>query len=260
EEKALSGMSITRSSDQSRRFDNQRVEVTVNYANLKAVDPRSQFKVVVRQNQRPDLIKFDLPPTYIDENNQMIRYQNLGEPNEFPGTNEFRNFDLGTVTFTGRNVQDVYMDGRVVAAQLRPDQPFNDAYLQSLDINGQFYIRDLEGRSGGNTGEYVNTTFRLKQAKSEFDIYVVGEFNGWKRDQNSKMRYDENTESYMLETLVKQGWYNYAYITDGQNPFEIDGSFFDTENQYEVFVYYRPMGGRGDELIGYSSLYYNSRR
>lgn len=260
EEKALTGISITRSSDQTKRFKNQRAEVTVNYSGLKAVDPRTQFKVVVRQNQRPDLTKYDLPPTYIDENNQMIRYQNLGEENEFPGTNEFRNFDLGTVTFTGRNVQDVYMNNRIVAAKLRTDMPFKDTYLQALDINGQFYIRDLEGRSGGNTGEYVSTTFSLKQAKTEFNIYVVGEFNGWQKNDQSKMNYDENSEMYVLETLVKQGWYNYAYVTDGPDSFEIDGSFFDTENQYEVFVYYRPMGGRGDELIGYFTLYYNSRR
>ena len=184
EEKVLTGLSISRSTDQSKRFQNQRAEVTVNYTGLKAVDPRSQFKVVVRQNQRPDLTKFDLPPTYIDENSQFIRYQNLGEQNEFPGTNEFRNFDLGTVTFTGRNVQDVYMDDRMVAAQLRPDIPLKNAYLQALDINGQFYIRDLEGRSGGNTGEYISTTFSLNHPKSDYNIYVIGEFNGWQKDEN----------------------------------------------------------------------------
>ncbi len=260
EEKALAGVSVSRSSMQEMRFQNQRVEVTLNYTGIKAVDPRTQFTVVVKQNQRPDLIKFNLPPTYVDENSKVIRYQNLGEENEFPGTNEFRSFDLGTVTFSGRNVQEVYTGSQSVAALLRPDAVFKDAYLQALDINGQFYIRDLEGRAGGNTAEYVNTTFTLKQPESSFNIYVVGEFNSWRKDESSQLKYNPISEAYMLETVVKQGWYNYSYITDGTNPFEIDGNYFDTENQYEVFVYYLPMGGRGDELVAYSSLNYNTRR
>ena len=138
EDAAAAGVSINRSADAGKRLNNQRVEVTLNYANLKAIDPKTQFKVVVRQNQREDLTTYNLPSTFIDQNNKTIRYQNLGDENEFPGTNEFRSFDLGTVTFTGRNVQSVKVVENRVFAELRPDMPLGDGYLQGLDINGQF--------------------------------------------------------------------------------------------------------------------------
>ncbi|PWL32089.1 type IX secretion system plug protein domain-containing protein [uncultured Roseivirga sp.] len=260
EDAAAAGVSINRSADAGKRLNNQRVEVTLNYANLKAVDPKTQFKVVVKQNQREDLTTYNLPSTFIDQNNKTIRYQNLGDENEFPGTNEFRSFDLGTVTFTGRNVQSVKVVENRVFAELRPDMPLGDGYLQGLDINGQFYIRDLEGRSGQSTAEYVNTKLSLKHPQKQDNVYVLGAFNNWQKNESSLMRYNSELEQYELEVLLKQGWYNYTYVTDGQDPFSIDGSFFDTENLYEVFVYYRPMGGRGDLLVAYSATAYNSRR
>ena len=260
EESAAVGIAVQRSADPGKRMNNQRVEVTLNYSGLQAIDPKMQFKVTVRQNQRDDLTTENLPPTFIDQNSQMIRYQNLGNENEFPGTNEFRNFNLGTVTFTGRSVQNISIGQGQVTAELRTDRPLGSGYLQSLDINGQFYIQDQEGRAGQVTGEYVKTLFSLDYPKTSDNIYVVGAFNDWRKDESSKMRFNSRTEIYETEIMLKQGWYNYAYITDGTNPFEIDGSFFDTENLYEVFVYYRPMGGRGDLLVAYGLNYYNTRR
>lgn len=259
EETAAAGISVGRSTESGKRMNNQRVEVTLNYSNLQSVDPKMQFKAIVRQNQRPDLIR-ELPPTFIDENSKMIRFQNLGEQNEFPGTNEFRNFDLGTVTFSGRNVQDVKVGSNTVSAELRPDKPLAQGYLQALDINGQFYIRDLEGKSGNNTAEYVNAKLSLDHPKTDQAVFVVGAFNDWKKNRGSQLKFNSQTEKYEVEILVKQGWYNYSYVTEGADPFSIDGSFFDTENQYEVFIYFRPMGARGDLLVAYGLLNYNSRR
>lgn len=260
EESASAGLSIVRSADQAQRLTNQRVEVTLNYGNLKAVDPREQFTTVVRQNQRPDLTHYNLSPTFIDENSKMIRFQNLDELNEFPGTNEFRSFDLGIVTFTGRNVQDILIGGNEVKAQLRLDRPLGQNYLQALDINGQFYIRDLESRPGQTTAEYIDTQFKLDYPETDQSIYVIGSFNQWQRNENSRLRFNPATGFYETNILVKQGWYNYAYVLSGNDPYAIDGNFWDTENLYEVFVYFRPMGARGDLLVAYGQVPYNSRR
>lgn len=259
EETASTGIIVQRATEVGKRMNNQRVEVTLNYANLQSVDPKMQFKAIVRQNQRPDLQR-ELPPTFIDENSKMIRFQNLGEQNEFPGTNEFRNFDLGTVTFSGRNVKDITVGQNIVSAELRTDKPLSQGYLQALDINGQFYLRDLEGRSGNNTAEYVNVKLSLAYPKTNQGIYVVGAFNDWKKNSASKLKFNGQTNTYEVDLLVKQGWYNYSYLLDGDEPYSIDGSFFDTENLYEVFIYFRPMGARGDLLVAYGKLDYNARR
>ena len=40
----------------------------------------------------------------------------------------------------------------------------------------------------------------------------------------------------------------------------LEGTHFQTENEYEVFIYYRDMGSRYDELIGYTVVNPNKRR
>ncbi|MCR9084057.1 MAG: DUF5103 domain-containing protein, partial [Cyclobacteriaceae bacterium] len=63
--------------------------------------------------------------------------------------------------------------------------------------------------------------------------------------------------------LLKQGWYDYqyAYLRDQQfDSEEFEGSFFETENEYEVFVYFRALGSRYDQLVGYVYLHPNRRR
>tara|TARA_A100000171_G_C2134617_1_gene149267 strand:- start:1955 stop:3274 length:1320 start_codon:yes stop_codon:yes gene_type:complete len=255
------GGNISRSSSVGDRLTHQRIEVTINYGNLNSIDPREDFKVIVRQNQRPDM-QLKLNPTFIDENSKVIRYQNLGSENDFPGGNEFRYFDLSTVNFKGRNVIDAGFENNKPFAQLGIDEMRKDGYFQNLDLNGQYYIRDLEG--GGTfaiTSEYIATTFSLKTEKRLTDIYLLGAFNNWKRDRQSKLKWNTQKEVYETEYLLKQGWYDYSYWSaDPTAPNEFEQSFFETENLYEVYVYFKPIGGRGDILVGYSRIDYNGRR
>ncbi|MGW8121995.1 type IX secretion system plug protein [Roseivirga echinicomitans] len=252
---------ISRSSAVGDRLTHQRVEVTLSYGNLNSIDPRQDFKVVVRQNQRPDM-QLLLKPTFIDENSKVIRYQNLGSENDFLGGNEFRFFDLSTVSFKGRNIADAGFKDNKPFAQLGFDEVRKDGYFQNLDLNGQFYIRDLEG--GGAfaiTSEYVNTIFSLKTKKRLTDIYVLGAFNNWKRNDQSKLKWNTQKEVYETDYLLKQGWYDYSYWSaDPTAPNEFEKNFFETENLYEIYVYFKPIGGRGDVLVGYSRIDYNRRR
>jgi hypothetical protein len=253
------GATISLSSSVGDRQSHQRVEVTMNYGNLNSLDPRKDFKIIVRQNQRSDR-ELVLAPTFINENDKVIRYQNLGDQNDFPGGNEFRYFDLSTINFKGRNVVDAgFIDNRPYA-NLATDEKRSAGYFHSLDLNGQFYIRDLEGGGAfATTSEYIQTTFSLKTEKSEDEFYVLGGFNFWQKTAQSRLKWNSNRELYETEYLLKQGWYDYAFISANDlNYFE--QSFFQTENTYEVFVYFRPIGARGDELVGYYRIDYNNRR
>lgn len=255
------GGNISRSSSVGDRLTHQRVEVTMSYGNLNSIDPRQDFKVIVRQNQRPDMTLV-LNPTFIDENSKVIRYQNLGSENDFLGGNEFRFFDLSTVNFKGRNVMNAGFKDNKPFAQLGFDETRKDGYFQNLDLNGQYYIRDLEG--GGAfaiTSEYISTTFSLKTEKRLSDIYLLGAFNNWKRNDQSKLKWNTQKEVYETNFLLKQGWYDYSYWSaDPTAPNEFEQNFFETENLYEIYVYFKPIGGRGDILVGYSRIDYNRRR
>ncbi|MFR5942933.1 MAG: hypothetical protein ACLUIE_13980 [Parabacteroides merdae] len=57
----------------------------------------------------------------------------------------------------------------------------------------------------------------------------------------------------------KQGSYNYQYLfaPDGSTVGEtgpIEGNYYQTQNEYTIYVYYRPMGARYDRLIGVTTV------
>ena len=260
-DKAKVGARIVLSSAVQNRRSHQRIEVTMNYNSLTSQDPGRDFKIIVRQNQRWDNAKTNLPATFIDENSKVIDYRNLGEENDFAGGNEFRFFDLSTVNFSGHNVKEIKFINNRPVAQIMQDKVLHESYLQNLDLNGKYYIRDQEANSKGNTEEYVETVLSLSTPQQRSNIYVLGDFNNWQRNSESLLKFDPVQNLYSTTLLLKQGWYDYTYwLDDPLNPHQLDQSFYNTENMYEVFVYFKPMGGRGDELVGYFKLDYNSRR
>ncbi|MCC7050942.1 MAG: DUF5103 domain-containing protein, partial [Bacteroidia bacterium] len=70
---------------------------------------------------------------------------------------------------------------------------------------------------------------------------------------------NETTGLYELTALLKQGYYNYVYttLTDGSNAGDdsvIEGTFFETENDYWIAVYVRLMGTNYDQLLGFKRV------
>ncbi len=77
------------------------------------------------------------------------------------------------------------------------------------------------------------------------------------------MKWDIKMKVYETTLLLKQGWYDYQFATieDGQFVTEsFEGSHFETENEYETLVYFRNLGSRYDQLVGYIDLNPNRRR
>ena len=91
------------------------------------------------------------------------------------------------------------------------------------------------------------------------DLYLLGAYNGWALNQDNKMMYSQGM--YSQRILLKQGFYNYQYWVDsgeaGGN--QVEGNHFQTENLYDVFVYYRPFQPNADLLIGYFVIPVNPR-
>ena len=88
------------------------------------------------------------------------------------------------------------------------------------------------------------------------DFYVSGQWTGYNFLPEYKMRFDEQEQMYVAEILMKQGYYNYLYlfVPDGSSEgstIEAEGSFYQTENEYTIFVYARLQGERYDRLLGY---------
>ena len=73
------------------------------------------------------------------------------------------------------------------------------------------------------------------------------------------MHYDDELKMYVAKIYLKQGFYNYLLATraPGSEKLdygEINGNFWQTENLYQAFLYYRPQGRNYDALLGYGEF------
>jgi hypothetical protein len=101
---------------------------------------------------------------------------------------------------------------------------------------------------------FVHFTLPFSPVITNGNLYVFGAFSDWNITEECKMKYNPKTLAYEAAVYLKQGYYNYEYIfvEDGKDEFDqslIEGNYYETENNYAVYVYYRSFGGRYDELI-----------
>ncbi|NVJ87070.1 MAG: DUF5103 domain-containing protein [Algoriphagus sp.] len=260
------GASIVPPSQTEDRRTDQQIDVVVNYSKGEVINPSSQIKVLIRQNQRWDHAILMNEPTFLNESTKMMRFQNFDGSNSFKAGNEFRFIDLRFIRATGANIASMVVEPDVIYAEAKVDSPRNrEVYSQYLDLNGQYliYTNDRPGGDPEVESEYILTTFRLVAPESPTPIYLLGALTEWGKKPEAKLTWNPNLKVYETTVLLKQGWYDYQFgrLNEGVfNSLEFEGSFFETENEYEVMVYFRALGSRYDQLVGYVNLHPNRRR
>ena len=65
------------------------------------------------------------------------------------------------------------------------------------------------------------------------------------------MKYNSDLGGYTANLLLKEGYYEYLYITP-DDEYQLEGNHFETENTYDIIVYYRPPSKIYDVIVGYS--------
>ncbi len=168
---------------------------------------------------------------------------------------------------TGKDKTDIY---------LKPDgERQQQLYVYYRDLNGKYVIETLENINPLWQSDYAYvhfTSFRraISRMKAKVFMFLV-ELTNYETNDDSKMVFNAEKGAYEKTLFLKQGFYNYTYLTipdkaqTGQKfSFEnTEGNYWGTENTYMILVYYRPFGARADELIGYtniSSLFQQSRQ
>lgn len=130
-------------------------------------------------------------------------------------------------------------------------------YTYNPDINGNFLITALDTENTDIEADYTNVHFALQypQLTDGSAIYVYGNFNNYALSEENKLTFDKTERSYQTSIKLKQGFYNYKYVVvDAKGNLDegrISGDFWQTENNYKVLVYYRDLGARFDQLIGF---------
>jgi hypothetical protein len=238
----------------------QQIDFTVSYAGLTAVDPYRNFYAFILQNGRWDNAKRNLKPDFIGVNE--LKYNALSDKNIFQGGNEFRYFDIKSIRYQTEFVKKIdfvnsYYNVYLQTSDSREFKP----YFYWQDFNGKYYIAIQEGEKSDIDADYVYVYFTLpvKQDVAGGHVYVSGNLNNWSFDKNNLMTFNPERAQYECTMLLKQGWYNYEYVflkngTQDGTATIFEGSHYETENDYNVLVYYRNPRDRYDRVIGSASF------
>ena len=229
----------------------QQVNFNVDYNGLPVQDPFKDIKVVIRQNWRTDNEVKDLPPRMIAGTSLQYNYD---EENLFQGGNEFRPLDIHDVRMRGFGVRYFTLDSFYSATLYQDEDKSGQTYTKIIDQDG-LYTVGVQGKEATNEADYINCYFRLKIPKQENkEVYIFGALTNWKLDNKYKMTYSGRDFEYQGAMLLKQGYYDYQYVTynpeTGVDVAPFEGSHWETENNYTIFVYWRPSGMNYDLLIG----------
>ncbi|MET3113783.1 hypothetical protein AAKU52_001512 [Pedobacter sp. CG_S7] len=250
-------LEVKPSTQVEERATNQKINFTVTHRNLTIQNPNQDLKIVVMQNGNPQTALKNSKPSFIKPG--ILVYNDL-KSNNFKGGNEFRKFDIRSLRYPGAKVQEITKDSSFSAVLIPDLSRSSENYSSQLDENGSFYIRNQDGRTPETESDYVNVAFTLKALASHTkgEVYVLGRFNNYTLNAESKLNYDPDKKAYAAKIYLKQGLYDYKYFyKDEQGNMDetlYEGSYFETNNDYQVFVYFRKPGSRWDELIGYSFI------
>ncbi|MBX7202235.1 MAG: DUF5103 domain-containing protein [Bacteroidia bacterium] len=242
------------------RDTHQEVDALVQLEQYRAINPAQSMKLVIMQNFRWDN-PIQLKPFGI--NQSQLNYDYDDGSNCFPGGNEYRAFDIRSLRQQSISVQRFDREGELVEVTLLADPIRRFREYQFLqEANGRYFIRNSDG--GGEPevdADYAWVRFRLpfEAPLKEGNLFLFGSFTDWQLKEAFRLEYDFNLRAYTGRFLLKQGIYNYSYAfgaSKGSKPDEsfIEGSFYNTENDYLLLMYGRAYTNNFDELIGISRV------
>ena len=263
ESKAIVGVSVERSRSTKTVNTQQTIQLSVNYPSLQINNPGQEINVVLLKNENWNEKINNLNPTFFKSNQLLYTYKNK---TNFWGDNEYYNFD--TKILRNRSVGIQRIEKKDVFHHYIQPLLYNEfkKYTYFPDINGQFLIRTLEGNNNKTEADYAMMHFSLKVETpfKEKELYVFGAFNNFEITKENRMYFDISSNTYKANFLLKQGFYNYSFATVGINKKinlrEVNGSFYQTENQYTAIVYYKAFGGIYERVIGVGKGFFNQNR
>ncbi len=235
----------------------QKVNFNIRHNGVNIQNPNRDLKVVVMQNGNPLTVTSNSKPSFIQPG--LLVYKDL-KTNDFKGGNEFRKFDTRSLRYPAAQVQEIFKDSTFNAVLITDSSRDLQKYSSQIDENGSFFIRNQDGRDDKVESDYVKVWFNLvaPTVPANAQVFVIGRFNNFLLKPENQLQYDAVQRSYKGHIYLKQGLYDYKYALKNPETAEVDetsleGSFFETKNAYQIFVYFRKPGSRWDELIGYAN-------
>lgn len=232
----------------------QETDVRVYANNDLFYNPNERVKVLIQQNGREDSKRF-LP---LSENRGTELVYNFRQENIFDGGNVFRSFDFTSLRQRSNFIANIdYIGGENIVRLREEVVKERSPFVEQADLKGAYYVRNDIDNNEALCSDYAWVYFYLPKPLSlEGNYYAVGELSDWRFSQQNKFTFDNTLNKYVLRMLLKQGYYNYQilYIPNGYTVGsykEVEGNHSETQNYYNIYVYYREPGNDYDSFIGF---------
>ena len=234
--------------------EKQVVNFEINPINIQLNNPSKTVKVKVFKNNELNYSIENIKPQYNMGRKLIYKYD---KELSFWGGNEYLFFENKFVRNTSINIRGFDLEDIYSNFLFEDFSRKNRKYTYNPDINGGFLFNVNNSSNAEFEADYVNIHFYLQKPQAfdlENKIYVVGDFNNYQISDEYLMEYNSRYNLFELVLKLKQGFYNYKYIAVNQEKKiihgEISGNFDETENEYNVIVYYRNYGERFDRVVG----------
>ena len=255
--KASAGATVVQPFNSTVFRTHQKIQFNVNVQNIKPTNIFQQIKVVILQNYRWDNSITNLQPTFIRQN--ILEY-NTENQALFPAQKEWRWVDLTSFRLQTDRVEKGDYTNTGQTLYIKPEGERKDLrYMYYRDFNGFYQLMNIEQNNPYWQGDYATVWFRYstpdRSAIPNKDVYIFGEFTNYELTDANRLIFNEETGMYENKQMLKQALYDYIYITKDKKTNEVstevtEGNWWEAENTYTILVYYKPLGGRVDELVG----------
>jgi len=241
----------------------QKVNVGVTLNSNINVFNQQDAKVVILQNYAwPNALYLNRPNifrgNYFEYNDEAAT--------SFPAGKEWRWIDLRSLRLMSDRMQRIDKSGTMTDVFIKPDgERQQQPYIYYRDLDGIFTIENIDNVNPYWQGDYARVHFSYfppgNRPYEGKNVYLYGALTNYTPDDSSRMIFSAERGAYEKTLFLKQGYYNYSYVTVPDKPtaelvsFEnTEGNYWGTENAYMVLVYYRAFGSRADELIAFTTL------
>ena len=249
---------VTQPYNQEYFQTHHRFQVQVDTRNFDVRYPQQQIRVEILQNYRWDNKLTLTMPTFTRQD--LLQYSNENEM-LMPAGKEFRWLNLRSFRLLGDRISKQQNTDSSFSLFVKEDQSrMPKQYFFYKDINGLFVNETIETINPLWNADYAKVHFSYKPTndlpQNAGDLVVFGELTNYGKDPEAKLVYNPQKGVYETDLFLKQGYYDYQYavkeIQSGSvrfNSSTTEQNAWETENVYLILVYFRPLGGRYDELV-----------
>ena len=261
DEKAHVGATVPRYPDDLNYTDtHQQLNVKVNMNNYLTGNTQQYSFLTIRQNGRWDNAAEGLKPTYVYPN--YISFEHHPQT-VFEAANQYRRFNTSNFYFQSENLAHIRQTDECFEIDIATcESRARLAYTSYEDIHGEKFVYvENENLDNSTEADYcrVNFFYKSEAPLTHEDVYIMGALNDWCFNESNKMTYDYRLRGYTCSMVLKQGYYNFMFVTLNRQTHEImtdmtAGNHWETNNVYKLYFYFYNALKGYDELVGYSTV------